>query len=435
MTPMKSDFRKTARPRHQSLIFKLFIVLLGAVGLTYFAFSGFYRSFWNTSTRPEAQPSLVFYWKLFATDLGTDTARARELNRKLGVPIGISGPGINWRSPDVSPGVATQLFRSPDSVTFMLSEGRIWGGIRQGEYHYVFSSRRRSVDNLFNDWLALLPVLAVCCLLGWLVLRHLLRPLRDLEQGVQAVAEGDLDKRLSERGRDEVAGLGKSFNSMAQRLKDRERARDQLLLDVSHELRSPLTRMRVALEMMDQNPLIDNIRDEVEALGKMISEILETERLKSPAGILKVKPENMVELISLKKTRFEGSHPGISWNPPDHFPLVPMDIERMRLVIRNLIENALKYGAEADEPIELALHREGNFAVLEVRDHGPGMASDEQEMVFEPFYRLDPSRSKTSGYGLGLPLCRRIVEAHGGTISLSSEPGEGTTITVKLPLG
>ena len=277
-------------------------------------------------------------------------------------------------------------------------------------------------------------MLLLCGLLGWLTLRHLLRPLRDLENGVQAVAEGNLETRLSESGRDELAGLGRSFNTMAHRLKDRERARDQLLLDVSHELRSPLTRMRVALEMMDQTPLIDNIRDEVEALGKMVSEILETERLKSPAGLLKVQPEDLVGLIFQKKARFESIPPGISWTPPADFPHVPMDMERMRLVIRNLIENALKYGAEAEKPIEITLHREGKFAVLKVRDFGPGVAKDEQDMVFEPFYRLDRSRSRTPGYGLGLPLCRRIVEAHGGSIALSGERGEGATITVKLPL-
>jgi signal transduction histidine kinase len=221
---------------------------------------------------------------------------------------------------------------------------------------------------------------------------------------------------------------------MAQKLKDRERARDQLLLDVSHELRSPLTRMRVALEMMDQSPLIDNIRDEVESLGKMVSEILETERLKSPAGMLKLKPESLTELINLKVTRFEGQGPGIRWTPPPDFPKVPMDIERMRLVVRNVIENALKYGAESDQPLEITLEREGNFAVLKVRDYGPGVAEDEQGLVFEPFYRLDRSRSRTAGYGLGLPLCKRIVEAHGGTISLSGRLGDGTTITVKLPL-
>jgi signal transduction histidine kinase len=363
-----------------------------------------------------------------------DTSHALEVSQKAGLPIAIQGPGLDWHTPDFSRPITRELIASKDSVPVLLREGRIWGGLHKDGYLYMYGTRRRPVSSLATDWMALLPVLVLCCLLGWLTLRHLLRPLRDLEAGVQAVAEGNLDKRLSEKGRDELAGLGKSFNTMTQRLKDRERARDQLLLDVSHELRSPLTRMRVALEMMDQSPLIDNIRDEVESLGKMVSEILETERLKSPGGIIRLEPQSLADLITLKKSRFEGTPPGIAWNKPWDFPLVPMDLERMRLVIRNLIENAIKYGADAEQPIEITLHREGNFAVLKVRDHGPGVAKDEQDLVFEPFYRLDRSRSKTPGYGLGLPLCRRIVEAHGGTIALTGNPGEGTTITVRLPL-
>jgi signal transduction histidine kinase len=435
MASTRSKASATTRRRHQSLLFKLFIVLVGAVGLTYVAFGGFYRSYWNTSSKPSAMPSLVFYWSLFAKEIGSppDTAYAARMSKKLGVPVGIKGPGIDWRTPDMSPTVARDVFRSPDSVSVVLREGRIWGSVRQDGYQYAFSSRRRTVDSLTSDWIALLPLLGLSCLLAWLVLRHLLRPLGALEDGVQAVAEGNLDTRLSERGSDEIAGLGRSFNTMTQRLKDRERARDQLLLDVSHELRSPLTRMRVALEMAAPSPIIQDLQEEVDALGKMVSEILETERLKSPAGALKLEPSNLVDLITNKVARFEGETPGLIWKPVD-FPLVPMDPERIRLVLRNLIENALKYGREATQPIEITLTREGGFAVVKVRDHGPGVADDEQALVFEPFYRLDRARSRASGYGLGLPLCRRIIEAHGGTITMQSKPGQGTTLVVRLPL-
>jgi signal transduction histidine kinase len=406
------------------------------VGLTYFAFSGFYRSYWNTDTRPQSIPNVIHFWRLLSNELGSppDTALARSLSERLGIGIAVEGQGLHWRSADFPKGVSSELIRSQDSMPVLLRAGRIWAGLPKDGYLYMYGSRRRSVESIYTDWIALIPVLLLCCLLGWLTLRHLLRPLTELERGVQAVAEGNLDTRLSERGRDELAGLGRSFNTMAQRLKDRERARDQLLLDVSHELRSPLTRMRVALEMMEPSPLIDNIRHEVESLGKMVSEILETERLKSPAGILKIQPENLVDLITLKAERFGIHAPGISWDPPAEFPKVSMDPERMRLVIRNILENALKYGAGEDSPIEITLQREGNFAVMKVRDQGPGVAKEEQDLVFEPFYRLDPSRSRTSGYGLGLPLCRRIVEGHGGTITLTGAKDEGTTLTVKLPL-
>jgi signal transduction histidine kinase len=422
------------RRRYQSLFFKLFVVLLGAVGCTYVAFSGFYRSYWNTSSRPESQPSLIYYWGLFAKDLGTDTVKAERLSRELNVPIGVQGPGLNWRSEGLSKATSRDIAvaTTHDSVAMVLREGRLWGGIRQGDYLYMFSSRRRSVSTLTNDWIALLPVLGLSCLLAWLLLRHLLRPLVKLENGVQAVADGDLDARISEDGSDEIAGLGRSFNVMARRLKEREQARDQLLLDVSHELRSPLTRMRVALEMAEPGLAVDSLHEEVDALGKMVSEILETERLKSQAGGLRRVPTDLNALMTEKLSRFEHRPPGIirDGTIPQ---LVPMDVERMRLVLRNLLENALKYGGDSGIPVYVTLRSEKGTAVIEVRNGGPGVPEEEQRLIFEPFYRTDRSRSGAPGYGLGLPLCKRIVEAHGGGIEFRSRPGE-TTVTVRLPL-
>jgi signal transduction histidine kinase len=437
--PLKPDGNREGRRRrrYQSLFFKLFIVLLGAIGCTYIAFSGFYRSYWNTSSRPESQPSVVYYWSLFSRDLGSppDTLKAAKLSRELGVPVGIEGPGLNWHSPGFSTTMAREIAGSAtkDSVTMTLGEGRLWGGIRRDGYLYMFSSRRRSMTSMTNDFLALLPLMGVSCLLAWLVLRHLLRPLTQLEDAVQAVSGGDLDARVPEKGTDEIAGLGNSFNAMTRSLRERMLARDQLLLDVSHELRTPLTRMRVALEMAEPSSAIDSLSEEVLSLEKMVSEILETERLKSGIGALKPQPGNLNALVREKVARFENTPPGVV-HLEAPLPPVPYDEGRMRLVLRNLIENALKYGKEAERPVEVVTRQEGRFAVVEVRNGGLPVPEDEQRLIFEPFYRTDRSRSRTPGYGLGLPLCKRIVEAHGGTIAFTSRPGEGSTVTVKLPL-
>lgn len=428
--------QKRHRARYQSLVFKIFLVLFVAVLCTYVAFNGFYRSHWNTNTNPSSQPSLIYYWKLFAADLGAppDTVRAAELSQSLGVPIGIRGPDWQWLSPGLTEATAAEIARmSRDSVSLILREGRLWGGIHQDDFLYIFSMRPRGVDTLTNDFLALLPLLGFSFLLAWLVLRHLLRPLTKLEDAVVAVAEGNLNARVPDEGSDEVGALGRSFNTMMARLRERELARDQLLLDVSHELRSPLTRMRVALEMAGQSEAVNTLRDEVEALGKMVSEILETERLKSDAGALKRKPGDLNALIREKTTRFGETPPGVVFFESP-LPPVSFDESRMRLVFRNLIENALKYGKEADRPVEVRTRRERRHAVVEVRNGGPVVPEEEQRLIFEPFYRTDRSRSATPGYGLGLPLCKRIVEAHGGTIAFTNRAGEGSTVTVRLPV-
>ena len=111
-----------------------------------------------------------------------------------------------------------------------------------------------------------------------------------------------------------------------------------------------------------------------------------------------------------------------------------VDPDRMRIVLRNLIENALKYGAGAKRPVEVSLRLEAGAALVVVRDYGPGIPEAEQRLVFEPFYRIDRSRSMAPGYGLGLALCKRIVEAHGGSITVTGAEGTGTQVRIRLPI-
>jgi signal transduction histidine kinase len=188
--------------------------------------------------------------------------------------------------------------------------------------------------------------------------------------------------------------------------------------------------------MAEPGSAADSLRDERVAHENMDSEILETERLNGLAGGLKLVPGNLSALVADTVTSLEGAPPGLRLVAPSGMPYVPMDAERMRLVLRNIIENALKYGQASLQPVNITLRHEGDFAVVEVRDGGPGVPQEEQRLIFEPFYRTDRSRSgmQTPGYGLGLPLCKRIVEAHGGTIDFDSRPGD-TTVTIRMPLG
>ncbi len=432
-----SNFGIRGYGRH-SLFFKLLSVLVGTVLITYLAVGGFYRSFWNASARADAHLSLIHYSELLSNEIGTppDTARAALLARKLGLAIGVQGPAANWRSPDFSRQVWNRLLKDTtgDSVQIHLSQGRIWSVVPKGDYTFIYGSHHRQpLESLGQEWMALLGVLFIAWLLAFVELRRLVLPVRGLAEGVKAVESGNLDIRLRETGRDELSALARSFNAMTKSLKERLRARDQLMLDVSHELRSPLTRMRVALEMAEPGTAVDSMREEVDALGKMVSEILETERLNSQTGQVKRQPTDLVKLLNEKVAKFAGQSPGILWRGAE-MPLVPLDAERMRLVLRNVIDNALKYGKAASQPIEISLRKEEDFAILEVQDFGPGIPEQDLPLVFEPFYRVDRSRSRSPGYGLGLSLCKRIVEAHGGVISIHSRPGSGTRVTIKLPL-
>lgn len=470
MTNSPSD--KPAKPRTRrrgSLFFKLIAVMLVTVIVTLFIFAFFFRSWWNPGVRESTRINLRHYAELLTHEIGTppDRDKATHLSNKLKLGIAIRDPaGSWWFSPRVPDAVRERILarehglappyapadsgpslkirppeapepsaNRPESAYVHWRKGRMLAVIPLSNgYTFVYGSRRRQPwEGSPLEWFLVFTGVAGTWFLAWFFLRRQLQPIRDLARGVSAVEAGNLDTRITATGSNELADLADSFNAMTRSLKDRLRARDQLLLDVSHELRSPLTRMRVALEMAEPGTAVDSLHEEVDALGKMVSEILETERLKSHAGSLNRVPRDLGHLLTEKVARFEGQAPGVELTQ-EPVPPVPMDTERIRQVLRNLIENALKYGKESDRPVRVSLAREGDFAVIAVSNGGAPVPEEEQRLIFEPFYRTDRSRSGAPGYGLGLPLCKRIVEAHGGTISFRSLPGEGTTITVRLPL-
>jgi signal transduction histidine kinase len=441
-------------------------VMAVTVVLTLCLLAFFFRTWWNPGVRESTRINLRQYAELLTKEIGTppDHDKATRLSDTLKLGIAIRNPnGSWWFSPRVPETVRTRILereqglappypgnkrlgtrlpegpsphpQPPESAYVHWRKGRMLAVIPASNgYTFVYGSRRKQPwEGSPLEWLLLFGGMAGLWFLAWLFLRRQLQPVRDLARGVRAVETGNLDARISETGSNELADLAVSFNNMTRSLKERLRARDQLMLDVSHELRSPLTRMRVALEMAEPGVAVDSLHEEVDALGKMVSEILETERLNSNAGSLNRVPTSLGELLEEKVARFEGQLPGVVLRE-DPVPEVSLDPERMRLVFRNLIENALKHGRESLNPVVVTLRREGDLAVIAITNGGATVPEEEQRLIFEPFYRTDRSRSGTPGYGLGLPLCKRIVEAHGGTISFRSRAGEGTTVTLKIPL-
>ncbi len=429
---------KPRRPRHHSIFFKLFAVLLGAVILTYVAFSGYYRADWNESNRVESHPNLIYYWELLTEKLGAppDTVMAADISQRIGVAIGIRGPAVNWHSRNFSTFVwdddGSGVSGKP--IRMSIAKGRMWAVIPKNEYTYFFGTRRPSfLESLDSDFKGLVVMIGILWLATWLTLRRMLRPLVGLEAGVEEVETGNLEVQISEKGKDEFSALARSFNGMIRSLKARIKSNEQLLLDVSHELRSPLTRMRLALEMAPPGKPTDRLRKDLDSLEKMVAEILETGRLQEGAERLNLEPTYLRQLLAEKISAFSELGLEISCTA-EPLPALSLDPAWIRVVLQNLFENILKYGRNPTRPVEASLRKDGAFAILEVRDFGQGIPEEDQPFVFEPFYQVDRSRSGAPGYGLGLGLCRRIMELHGGEIFLNSRPDEGTRITLKFPL-
>jgi signal transduction histidine kinase len=317
------------------------------------------------------------------------------------------------------------------AVCLLLLVSAFWAVMTQ-ELHPLFSPELRAAAHRGLLVLVLVVIVGVV-LTAHLVLRRLLRPLRVLNDGVARLGGGELDVRLPRTTRDEFGRLTDAFNEMAARVREMIVARDRLLVDVSHELRSPLTRMKVALELLPEGAQRARLAGVVAEMEGMVAELLELERLRMPNGIRPAR-EDLVPLLREVAERFRDTRPGVRVVAAEREAWVRVDGEKVRTVLRNLLDNAVKHSLADSAPVELSVGRSGDAVVVRVTDDGVGIPDGEAARLFEPFYRVDCSRSKaTGGYGLGLSICRRVMEAHGGSIAVERADGRGASFVLSFP--
>ena len=222
---------------------------------------------------------------------------------------------------------------------------------------------------------------------------------------------------------------------MTDRIRRLVTAKERLLLDVSHELRTPITRMKVALAMMAQSPGKQSIEEDLKEMEQKIAELLDTARAVNIKADLDLRVTDVMSLLKEAAEAFKGIAPGIRIQDETAVVRLPLDGPRMGQAIKNIIDNALKFSTREGRPVEAWLKLQDQRVVIGVRDHGSGIPETDLDFVFEPFYRVDRSRTpRTGGYGLGLSLAKTIVEAHGGSIAISSVINQGTTVCIFLPL-
>ncbi|ASY70610.1 sensor histidine kinase [Sinorhizobium fredii] len=276
--------------------------------------------------------------------------------------------------------------------------------------------------------LAYLALIAgVIGLAAYPVVRHLTRRLERLRAGVDAWGRGDFVARVPAGGRDEVAAVAKSFNTAADHVERLIKSHRALLANASHELRSPLARLRVAIDLYEQAP--DEKRKEeivrnLAELDTLVEEILLASRLDH---VEKLDAPELVDLLALVAE--EGARNGVevSGTPA----IIKGDARLLGRLVRNLMQNALRHGRP---PVSATVARVGGAVELTVRDHGPGVPESESARVFEPFYRPSGRSEAAGGWGLGLALVRQIAERHGGAVRYESQLGGGACFVVKLPL-
>ncbi len=306
-------------------------------------------------------------------------------------------------------------------------------------------------------WLRLLIAVLISGAISYLVSRYLTRPLKHLQLASRDLAGGNLAARIDvpERGGDETDALARDFNSMAAQLQDKITAQKRLLSDVSHELRSPLARMRVALALAEKDPQrgaeqLARIERETALLDELIGQLLAT-----PDNAASM--EDSLDLVSLlqavcEDAAFEAKaeSKSVSFETELEEALQRSHGEQLKRAFENVIRNAIRY-TPADTGVDVRLNRRQtddheNHYTITVEDQGPGAPPEELERIFEPFYRVDEARQReTGGFGLGLSIARRAIEQHQGSIRAenrqgteSSGTGNGITglrVIITLPAG
>ncbi len=293
--------------------------------------------------------------------------------------------------------------------------------------------------------LAVLAIaLIVSALASWWLAQHLSAPIRRMQEGARSVASEKLDVRVSDGldGRkDELAVLARDFDAMADQLKATRSARTQLLRDISHELRSPLARMRVALGLARQPQAdhvvqLDRLEREIERLDALISQVLRLARLHGTDTQFKRESLDIDEILQeiVQDANFEGAMKQCTVRLLGRVDAtVYANRELLHSAIENVLRNAVRYSPPA-EPVEVTVARREDALEILIRDHGPGVPNSDLDRIFEPFFRVAESRDRDSGgEGIGLAITSQVFKAHGGAAQAENAPGGGLQVRLVMP--
>jgi signal transduction histidine kinase len=372
--------------------------------------------------------------------------RALAITQRVPVDIRIDGPGVQWSSDPAFPDPATLTFGPSDyfssepgalldelqGVDFAQADRHNFLRFMEGGNQIIVATPKIATR---NDRPPLVPILvgfALLLILGaYLAVRGLFRPLAPIREGAAYIGAGHFEHRIRVPREDELGELASDINTMADKVEGMLEAKQQLLLGVSHELRSPISRINLALALMDDSAATRALREDTEEMRNIVETLLNAERLGSAHTVLDRADVLLPELADSLRERFFAHEPRLHIACTGE-PRARLDVARIQLMLKNLVGNALRYAPEG--PVELTLDGDGRLVRFSVRDHGPGIPQEQRAHIGEPFYRSDASRTReTGGTGLGLYLARQVARAHGGDLALADSAGGGALFVVTIP--
>ena len=371
-------------------------------------------------------------------DIGTppNLSNAMRLASELSWTINIRNPIMEWSS-DAQNRLDVDSSQYQESLTSDAEMRTINGEdiIRVNRDGYDFYMYRSAQEEGLFNYFVLYTALALAALilfLNYFMVNKMLNPVRLLKQGAERIRQGDLSYRVKSNLQDELGELTESINHMADSLQSMLEAKRQLLMAISHELRTPITKAKLRMEFMPESDEKDQLKEDINEIDLLISDLLEAERLNNDHSALVSERVLLANFIRSIAESFKSNNGEIEIEIPVNDLEFEIDKLRIRLLITNLLNNAVRHGK--GNLINVRVSFSGDRGIIEVKDNGEGISEEHITQITEPFYRADSARQRnTGGFGLGLYLCRLIAQAHGGEMIIVSQEGQGTQITVNLP--
>ncbi|WP_333705330.1 HAMP domain-containing sensor histidine kinase [Ottowia beijingensis] len=418
------------RARHSLRVRLVLLFLLLAVAMSAVFLGGIGKAF-SSGWRGAVDPLIGDYADRLVAEIGSPPSveRAQAIAAHLPVVVHISGPQVNWASgarPQRGPLWAREDRPDRAAVLRQTADGH--------RIELSLSARPAQGAQRFV-WITLALLLALTAA-AYALVHRMLRPIRAIGEGARRFGAGQFEPPIPvqhARHPDELSELAQTVNHMAGDIRQMLDAKRTLLLAMSHELRSPLTRARLNAELLPEDAATQPTRDALlRDLGQMrelIADLLESERLASPHAALQFTPTDLPALARALIDELAVANPlaasvRLQADAALAAPL-SLDAGRLRLLLRNLLDNALRHTPAGAPLPELRLRRSAEGVLIELRDHGPGVPPEQLAQLAEPFYRPDGARQRgTGGVGLGLYLARMVAQAHGGRLLLrNAEPG------------
>lgn len=305
--------------------------------------------------------------------------------------------------------------------------------IRNGPYEYYLTINYIPPSDLLLRFVPASIITLSFMIILFIFLRRYLFPIQLMKKRIGELEKGDMRSEIPIKGDDELADLSKTINTLIRDIRELLVNKQQLLSEVSHELRSPLARMQLLLEMMPEHRNRTRLKQEIVFLETMIANLLLSDKLSMPYTNLELQSTDLKEFIDKVVALYPESDTKIKVMTRIPQASILVDVTKMRIAFRNILGNALKYGS-SDLPIEVTCRIRNYTVYLTVKDFGEGISREDLKKITEPFYRIKSNTGKQkSGFGLGLAITKKVLQAHKGQLVVDSEPGVGSTFSLIFP--